>query len=89
MGDGSMLPGTSWVSVCENPLADKFGLFKLKEDNGILSRSPGGGRLAEETGILTVVGRPEDITKGEAAILLQTRQVYEALPLGRVLLSQR
>lgn len=42
----------------------------LKDDNGYYPGVRVAVAFAEETGILTGVGRPEDITKGEAAILL-------------------
>ncbi|NCC68657.1 MAG: serine/threonine protein kinase, partial [Clostridia bacterium] len=42
----------------------------LKDDNGVYPGVRFAVAFAEETGILTGVGRPEDITKGEAAVLL-------------------
>lgn len=42
----------------------------LKDDNGYYPGVRVAVAFAEETGIMTGVGRPEDITKGEAAILL-------------------
>lgn len=51
----------------------------LKDDNGIYPGVRVAVAFAEETGILTGVGRPEDITKGEVAILLANAdRVYEA-----------
>jgi tRNA A-37 threonylcarbamoyl transferase component Bud32 len=51
----------------------------LKDDNGYYPGVRAAVAFAEETGILTGVGRPEDITKGEAAILLANAdRVYEA-----------
>ncbi|MGE4483687.1 MAG: hypothetical protein AB7C97_01095, partial [Oscillospiraceae bacterium] len=51
----------------------------LKDDNGYYPGVRVAVAFAEETGILTGVGRPEDITKGEAAILLANAdRVFEA-----------
>ncbi|HOJ09470.1 MAG TPA: serine/threonine-protein kinase [Clostridiales bacterium] len=51
----------------------------LKDDNGYYPGVRVAVAFAEETGILTGVGRPEDITKGEVAILLANAdRVYEA-----------
>jgi hypothetical protein len=51
----------------------------LKDDNGYYPGIRVAVAFAEETGILTGVGRPEDITKGEVAILLANAdRVYEA-----------
>lgn len=51
----------------------------LKDDNGYYPGVRVAVAFAEKTGILTGVGRPEDITKGEAAILLANAdRVYEA-----------
>ncbi len=51
----------------------------LKDDNGYYPGVRVAIAFAEETGILTGVGRPEDITKGEAAILLANAdKVFEA-----------
>lgn len=51
----------------------------LKEDNGYYPGVRVAVAFAEEAGILTGVGRPEDITKGEVAILLaNSDRVYEA-----------
>jgi len=51
----------------------------LKDDNGIYHGVRVAVAFAEETGILTGVGRPEDITKGEVAILLANAdRVFEA-----------
>ncbi|MEA4814043.1 MAG: serine/threonine-protein kinase [Oscillospiraceae bacterium] len=51
----------------------------LKDDNGYYPGVRVAVAFAEENGILTGVGRPEDITKGEAAILLANAdRVYEA-----------
>lgn len=50
----------------------------LKDDNGYYPGVRVAVAFAEETGILTGVGRPEDITRGEAAILLANAdRVYE------------
>lgn len=52
----------------------------LKDDNGYYPGVRVAVAFAEETGILTGVGRPEDITKGEAAILLANAdRVFERL----------
>jgi predicted Ser/Thr protein kinase len=60
--------------------ADKVSDYSsLKDDNGIYPGVRVAVAFAEETGILTGVGRPEDITKGEAAILLANAdRVFEA-----------
>jgi predicted Ser/Thr protein kinase len=51
----------------------------LKDDNGYYPGVRVSVAFAEETGILTGVGRPEDITRGEAAILLANAdRVFEA-----------
>lgn len=51
----------------------------LKDDNGYYPGVRVAVDFAEEAGILTGVGRPEDITKGEAAILLANAdRVFEA-----------
>ena len=51
----------------------------LKDDNGYYPGVRVAVAFAEEKGILAGVGRPEDITKGEAAILLaNSDRVYEA-----------
>lgn len=51
----------------------------LKDDNGYYPGVRLAVAFAEETGILTGVGRPKDITKGEVAILLTNAdRVYEA-----------
>jgi predicted Ser/Thr protein kinase len=53
---------------------------RLKDDNGYYPGVRVAVDFAEETGILTGVGRPEDITKGEAAILLANAdRVFEAI----------
>lgn len=60
--------------------ADKVSDYSsLKDDNGYYPGVRVAVAFAEETGILTGVGRPEDITKGEAAILLANAdRVFEA-----------
>lgn len=60
--------------------ADKISDYSsLKDDNGYYPGVRVAVAFAEETGILTGVGRPEDITKGEAAILLANAdKVFEA-----------
>jgi len=60
--------------------ADKVSDYSsLKDDNGIYPGVRVAISYAEETGILTGVGRPEDITTGEAAILLANAdRVFEA-----------
>lgn len=51
----------------------------LKDDNGYYPGVRVAVAFAEETGILTGVGRPEDITKGETALLLANAdRVFEA-----------
>ncbi|MPM14811.1 Serine/threonine-protein kinase PknD [bioreactor metagenome] len=51
----------------------------LKDDNGYYPGVRVAVAFAEETGILTGVGRPEDITNGEVAILLaNSDRIYEA-----------
>lgn len=51
----------------------------LKDDNGYYPGVRVAVAFAEETGILTGAGRPEDITKGEVAILLANAdRVFEA-----------
>ncbi len=53
---------------------------KLKDDNGYYPGVRVAIAFAEETGILTGVGRPEDISKGEVAILLANAdRVFEAM----------
>ncbi|MEA4816390.1 MAG: serine/threonine-protein kinase [Lachnospiraceae bacterium] len=51
----------------------------LKDDNGYYPGVRVAVAFAEEAGILTGVGRPEDITKGEVAVLLANAdRVFEA-----------
>lgn len=51
----------------------------LKDDNGIYPGVRVALAFCEEMGILTGIGRPEDITKGEAALALANAdRVYEA-----------
>ncbi len=51
----------------------------LKDDNGVYPGVRVAIAFCEETGILTGIGRPEDITKGEAAIALANAdRIFEA-----------
>ncbi|MEA4896179.1 MAG: serine/threonine-protein kinase [Oscillospiraceae bacterium] len=81
MGDEQYLPRDVMVYVAVKIYwVDKVSDYSgLKDDNGIYPGVRVALTFAEETGILTGVGRPEDITKGEAAILLANAdRVYEA-----------
>jgi hypothetical protein len=59
--------------------ADKVSDYSsLKDDNGIYPGVRVAVAFAEKAGLLAGVGRPEDITRGEAAILLANAdRVYE------------
>lgn len=81
IGDEQYVPRDVMVYVAVKIYwADKVSDYSsLKDDNGIYPGVRVAVAFAEETGILTGVGRPEDITKGEAALLLANAdRVYEA-----------
>ena len=81
MGDEQYLPRDVMVYVAVkiywvSKVSDYSG---LKDDDGYYPGVRVALAFAEETGILTGVGRPEDITKGETAILLANAdRVFEA-----------
>lgn len=81
MGDEQYLPRDVMVYVAVKIYwVDKVSDYSsLKDDNGYYPGVRVALAFAEETGILTGVGRPEDITKGETAILLANAdRVFEA-----------
>ena len=72
MGDEQYVPRDVMVYVAVKIYwKDKVSDYSsLKDDNGYYPGVRVAVAFAEEAGILTGVGRPEDITKGEVAILL-------------------
>lgn len=81
MGDEQYLPRDVMVYVAVKIYwVDKISDYSsLKDDDGYYPGVRVALAFAEETGILTGVGRPEDITKGETAILLANAdRVFEA-----------
>ncbi|MEA4891746.1 MAG: serine/threonine-protein kinase [Peptococcaceae bacterium] len=82
MGDEQYIPRDVMVYVAVKIYwKDKVSDYSsLKDDNGYYPGVRVAVAFAEETGILTGVGRPEDITKGEVAVLLANAdRVYEAM----------
>ncbi len=81
MGDEQYLPRDVMAYVAvkiywPDKVTDYSG---LKDDNGIYPGVRVAVAFAEDSGILTGIGRPEDITKGEAAVLLANAdRVFES-----------
>jgi len=81
MGDEQYLARDIMVYVAVKIYwADKVSDYSsLEDDNGYYPGVRVALAFAEETGILTGAGRPEDITKGEVAVLLANAdRVFEA-----------
>lgn len=81
MGDEQYVPRDVMVYVAVKIYwVDKISDYSsLKDDNGYYPGVRVAVAFAEETGILAGVGRPEDITRGEVAILLANAdRVFEA-----------
>jgi hypothetical protein len=80
MGDEQYVPRDVMVYVAVKIYwPDKVSDYSsLKDDNGYYPGVRVAAAFAQENGILTGVGRPEDITKGEAAILLANADRVQA-----------
>lgn len=82
MGDEQYVPRDVMIYIAVKIYwVDKVSDYtSIKDDNGYYPGVRVAVAFAEESGIVTGVGRPEDITKGEMAILLANAdRVYTAL----------